>query len=259
MTRLSNPVRYAVGPRSTAPSPHAEDPRVQAARDLVAIDAALAGHSILEELGAGGGFEAGEHYPPGEIWDPVTHAQYFYHAHPEGGRLDGEVGHFHTFLGQGGMPAGMAPLILPEMALAPLSQGAGRGDPGTHRSRRDRGVFGHLIGISMDRAGRPISLFTTNRWVTGETWYRAEDAIRMLDRFDFDAGSASLLDRWLAALLRVLRPRIVTLIQARDDAVMDWRRRRSRQLHVFDDRRLEVASELRLDIAAEFAALLGGA
>jgi hypothetical protein len=37
---------------------------------------------------------------------------------------------------------------------------------------------------------------------------------------------------------------------------MDWRRRRSRRLHVFDDRRLEVTSRRRLDLAAELAAAL---
>ncbi len=228
---------------------------MKAARELVALDAKLGGRTILDELGAAGPFAPGRHYPPGEVWDPVSHAQYFYHAHPEGGRAPGEVGHFHTFLGQGGMLPGTAPLILPEMALAPPVEG--RGDPGTHRSERDRGVFGHLIGVSMDAAGRPISLFTTNRWVTGETWYRAEDAIRMLDGFSFEAETATLLDRWLASLLRLLRPRIVALIQARDVAVMDWRRRRSRQLHVFEDRRLEVTSEAKLDLAAEVSALLG--
>jgi len=255
LTRLSRSAPSRLDPRSIS-SPRIVDPRARAARELVAIDAALGGRSILEQLGGDGGFAPGEHYPPGEVWDPVTHAQYFYHAHPEGGRLPGEVGHFHTFLGQGGMPMDMSPLILPEMALAPLTQASGRGDPGTHRSRRDRGVFGHLIGISMDGAGRPISLFTTNRWVTGETWYRAEDTIRMLDLFDFEAAEASLTDRWLAALLRVLKPRVMALLQARDATVMDWRRRRSRQLHVFDDRRLEVTSELRLDMAAELSPLL---
>jgi hypothetical protein len=242
---------------ATAPSSGALDPRVEAAREFMAIETQLAGRSILGELGGEDGFAPGEHYPPGEVWDPVTHAQYFYHAHPEGQRPSGEVGHFHTFLGQGGMPTGVAPLVLPEMALAPLSRGTARDDPGTHRSRRDRGIFGHLIAISMDRTGRPISLFTTNRWVTGETWYRAEDTIRMLDLFAFEPERESLLDRWLGAMIRMLRPQIAALIRARDDTVMDWRRRRSRQRHVFDDHRLEVTSEATLDIAAELTALLG--
>ena len=235
------------------------DPRLRAALDLVKIDAELCrdSGSLFTALGcAAGPFQPGEHYPPGEVWDAETHAQYFYHAHPEGAREPGEHGHFHLFLGQGGMPAGLAPLVLPEMALAPLPRKSERGDPGTHRSLRDRGVFSHLIGMSIDPHGRPVALFTTNRWVTGETWYRCEDVVRMLDRFDFAVATASLLDRWLAAVLRVLKPTIVELVLARDAAIMDWRRRRSRQLHVFDDRRLEIVSQRRINFGAELSTLL---
>lgn len=228
--------------------------RLAAAREIVAVETALAraGRTLLDHLADG--FVAGEHYPSGEVWDPVTHAQYFYHAHPEGGRAVGEHGHFHTFMGEGGMPPGVAPLVLPEMALAPSGR---RCDPGTHRSRRDRGVFSHLIGISVDDRGRPISLFTTNRWVTGETWYRAADVLRMLPRFEFAGdGPSALVDRWLAAVLALLRERIAALIGERDERIMAWRRGRSRHEHVFDDRRLELVSTRRVDYRAELAAAL---
>jgi hypothetical protein len=230
--------------------------RVEAARAVVGIERELsrAGRTILDELSAG--FATGDHYPPGEVWDPVSHAQYFYHAHPAGERAPGEHGHFHTFLGIGGMPAGMTPLVLPEMAVAPQCDSHGRG-VGTHRSPRDRGVVSHLIGISLDPAGRPIALFTTNRWVTGETWFRGEDVALMLGRFDFvEPGPHDRVSRWLAATIGVLRPVIVDLALARDARIMDWRRRRSRQSHVFDDRRLEVTSERRIDFAAELSGLL---
>ena len=41
----------------------------------------------------------------------------------------------------------------------------------------------HLVAIAVNSRGEPIRLFTTNRWVTGETWYHADDIIGMLDRF----------------------------------------------------------------------------
>ena len=44
----------------------------------------------------------------------------------------------------------------------------------------------HLIGISMNRAGYPIRLFTTNRWITADNWYTADDVIKMLDRFEME-------------------------------------------------------------------------
>ncbi|MEA2754385.1 MAG: hypothetical protein QOJ54_674 [Aliidongia sp.] len=260
--RLGSPLTPSVRPacpisEPASPPPGDVAPRLRAALDLVRIDTEFhrSGGSLFGVLG--GPFRPGEHYPPGEVWDAETHAQYFYHAHPERDREPGEHGHFHLFLGQGGMPAGLTPLVLPEMGLAPQSRLAERADPGTHRSVRDRGVFSHLIAISIDPHGRPVALFTTNRWVTGETWYRAEDVIRMLDRFDFAVATAGALDRWLAAVLRVLKPAIIELVQARDSTIMDWRRRRSRQLHVFDDRRLEIVSQRRIDFAAELEALLG--
>jgi hypothetical protein len=233
----------------------------EAAAEFMAVAQTLAatGTGLLEILADGSMPEPGQHYPAGEVWDQVTHAQYFFHAHADGDRHEGEAGHFHTFLGQGGMPRGLVPLVLPEMALAPLKlpvkeKGA---VSMTHRSARDRGVFSHLIGISVDASGLPLSLFTTNRWVTGETWYRAEDVISQLDRFAFaEVGPTALVDRWLVAVLRLLHRPIVELLLERDAAVMDWRRRRSRQSHVFDDRRLEVTSERAVDFAAVLAAAL---
>jgi hypothetical protein len=42
----------------------------------------------------------------------------------------------------------------------------------------------HLIAVSMDHSGWPSGLFTTNRWVTGETWYATHGVAAMLDGFD---------------------------------------------------------------------------
>ena len=93
-----------------------------------------------------------DHYPKGDVYDWETHAQYYYHAHPAEER-SGEHGHFHCFLRPKGMPPGVKPAALPD-TVAP-------GDPND--------ALCHLVAISMDRAGFPIRLFTTNRWVTGET------------------------------------------------------------------------------------------
>ena len=235
-----------------------DDGAEAAALEIARVETVLTrqGRTILDLLAES--FAPGEHYPDGEVWDDATHAQYFYHAHPEGGRAEGEHGHFHSFLGQRGMPPGMVPLVLPEMALGPGAAGDGRG-AGTHRSPRDRGIVSHLVGLTVDAAGRPIALFTTNRWVTGETWYRAEDVVQMLPRFRFSPdGPAAPLSRWLVAVLALLRPQIVALLADRDAKMMDWRRRRSRQTHVFDDRRLEVTSERRVDFGAELTRALAG-
>ena len=57
------------------------------------------------------------------------------------------------------------------------------------------------MAIAVDPRGEPIRLFTTNRWVTGETWYRADDVIRMLDRFAIsDVDPSPTLNRWISAI-----------------------------------------------------------
>jgi hypothetical protein len=247
------------------------------AERILFIEQVLARHHLgmLDLLLGGAEAEQGRHYPPGDAWDPASQAQWFFHAHDPhgGGRLNpmpAECGHFHTFLGAGGMPRGIGPFVLPEMAVVPIARPVREiGDPATHLSGRDQGRFAHLIGMSIDDDGQPMALFTTNRWVTGEVWYRAQDLTRVLDRFAFlptpvlveatpmqrsAARALDIVSQWLSAVMQVLRPQIVSLLTTRDMTVMDWRRRRSRQNHVFDDRRLDVTSTMLLDFRAELQA-----
>ena len=208
-----------------------------------------------------------QHYPQGDVHDPATHAQYFYHAHPPternsalrgaSERDDREHGHFHTFLRARGMPPGVRPLVMPEFAIAdnPAAPNAPLIPSAPQSSAEEEGEpWSHLVAIALDAAGRPLRFFTTNRWVTGETWYPAADVVAMLERFVVaPAAPAPLLNRWLTALLGLYRPILAELILARDAAVMDWRRRRRAKVHVFDDRRLEVTSSLAIDLDSQIA------
>jgi hypothetical protein len=196
------------------------------------------GDNIVGEILRGAGtFYEWRHYPQGDIYDTEYHAQYYYHAHPEEERVSGEHGHFHTFLRPLGMPLGVAPAPVPD-----LKEPASEND-----------ALCHLVGISMNRAGLPIRLFTTNRWVTGETWYAADDVVRMLDCFVIDHARPSWpANRWITALMRMFRPQIVELLHARDAEIL---RRRSiaPQVNIFEDRDLEVASEMRVSIEDQIA------
>jgi hypothetical protein len=119
---------------------------------------------------------------------------------------------------------------------APLKRGA-------------RDEVAHLIAVAIDARGEPIRLFTTNRWVTGETWYGANDMIRMLESFELRTGAPSaLLNRWLTSLVRLFLPEIAMLLRQRDKAVQDWQWRWSRRGHVFEDTRLEIASSFDIDL-----------
>jgi len=194
------------------------------------------------------------HYPAGDVYDPATHAQYFYHAHPPQPRAaaHGEHGHFHTFLRPHGLKPGVRPLVMPELAIAghPAAPAPSAPSAPAPAGEPDE-PWMHLVAIAMDRAGRPLRLFTTNRWVTGETWYGAADVAASLDRFAIGGRLASPLGHWLTAMLGLFRPTIVRLLAERDAAVMDFRRRRRSKVHVLEDRRLEITSSTVVDVDAE--------
>lgn len=209
-------------------------PRVRLERMRAAGEEALECYRVLSK---GGGNVVGEllkgegtfyewnHYPDGDIYDNETHSQYYYHAHREG-----EHGHFHTFLRQSGMSDGITP------AENTSDEEWPKGDE----------RLSHLIAISMDPNGLPLALFTTNRWVTGENWYAAEDVIRLLDRFEIEHAVPNwATNRWLTAMIRLFHPQIVELIQERDRTIAGWTPS-DVSTHVFEDRELEITSILEI-------------
>ena len=176
-----------------------------------------------------------DHYPKGDVFDPESHAQWYYHAHDKKER-PGEHGHFHTFMRGGGMPEGVAPAALPDF------------QPKTQK----HDLVSHLIAVSMDRSGWPIGLFSTNRWVTGETWYAAHDVAARLGGFDVRIDKPSWsVNRWLSGLLRLFRPQIEALLQQRDERVHAWQREHPEIENVYEDRRLEVTSQLPIDVETQ--------
>jgi len=224
----------------------------QAALDCLKSLAAAGDSVVSKALGSAESFYEWQHYPAGDVYDPRTHAQYYYHAHPPAERGTSEHGHFHAFLRPRGMPAGVQPLMLPELAIpdAPAQpQGPVLPPARQPNQGEDNDKLSHLVAISMDSRGLPIRLFTTNRWVTGETWYGAEDVVRMLDRFAIGTGEPSRpLNAWITAMFTLFRPQMHALLAARDAAIMTWRRRHRGKIHVFEDRRLEVTSAKAIDI-----------
>jgi hypothetical protein len=215
--------------------------------------AARGSNIAREAVGRDGDAEDWRHYPPGDAYDLISHAQYFYHRHPAEPDDTREHGHFHLFLRAEGMPAGTQPLLLPETAIAKEYLPTPPQAAPIKRGARDEVC--HLIAIAVDAAGEPVRLFTTNRWVTGETWYRAEDVIRMLDRFSLDAAEpASFVNFWLAAMVRLYQPEIAMLLRERDRTVMNPIRQR-RRVDVFEDSKLEITSTLDIDLEARLAAV----
>lgn len=184
---------------------------------------------VGEVLKGQGDFFEWDHYPKGDVYDRETHSQYYYHAHPPETRIavtGPEHGHFHTFVRPKGMPRGIKP--------APVADYKKPDAPNDELT--------HLIGISMDRQGFPIRLFTTNRWVTGETWYSARDVLRILDVFHMDHAYPSWpVNIWITAMVRLFRPQINTLMVQRDEAVAEWIEKKPDD-NPYEDRELEITS-----------------
>jgi len=184
-----------------------------------------------------GTFYQWQHYPKGDIFDRDSHSQYYYHAHPKDQRL-GEHGHFHTFKRASGMKRGVEPVPYDGDATWPVGTDA----------------LSHLIAISMDAKGFPIGLFTVNRWVTGESWYRAEDVCDMIDTFEIDHARPSWpVNRWVTGMVGLFRPLVKDLVRERDRAVAA--RRASHPGDVFEDKGLEVTSQSAVSVEKQITRL----
>lgn len=212
----------------------------EAAREMLACQRVLAktGDTVVGELLRGHGtVYEWRHYPPGDVYDAEYHAQYYYHCHPEDERPGGEHGHFHTFLRPLGMPDGVAPAPLPDYRPP-----AGEND-----------ALSHLVGIAVDQAGRPVRLFTTNRWVTGEVWYPADDVVRMLEQFVIDHARPSWpVNRWITALVRLFRPQIEVLLHERDMAMTAWAEAHP-DCNPYEDRAIEIPSQVLVSVEEQTA------
>jgi len=187
--------------------------RERALAEIAFCDSVLAksGLNILTETFRDSqGVVAWEHYPPGDVFDPATGSQWFYHCHPAEEGV-AEHGHFHCFV----RPQGIA------------------------------GPIHHLAAVGVDAYGRPLRLFTVNQWVVGDDWLDAEATIALLPRFDMQMPRPSyLVNRWLTAIFVAHDVQIAALIRQRDETLAAHRG--AEGVSVREDRALEVTSELRL-------------
>lgn len=190
------------------------------------------GDNVVGELLKGEGtFLEWDHYPKGDVHDFTSYSQYYYHAHPAEER-PGEHGHFHTFLRPKGMPKGVKPAPVADLELPEDLDDA----------------LSHIVGISMDSHGLPLRMFSTNRWVTGEIWYRAEDVCTMIGCFVIDHAQPSWpVNRWISAMLCLFRPQIEELLYRRDRTIAQWQKQDPAK-NVFEDRGREVTSVMEISI-----------
>lgn len=192
--------------------------REQALAEKAFCEAVLAkgGLTVLSETLRGAEtVDAWEHYPAGDVFDPASNAQWFYHCHPaEEGST--EHGHFHCFL---------------------RPQGA-------------QGPIHHLAAIGVDERGQLTRIFTVNQWVVDDDWLEAEGTIELLGRFDIQMPRPSyLVNRWLTAILVAYEAEIAELIRERDRILAAHEPGQGEPAR--EDRALEVTSELPVLLGSE--------
>lgn len=173
---------------------------------------AKGGATVLTETLRGVGQpESWTSYPEGEVFDPQSGAQWFYHSHHPAAD-EAEHGHFHCF-------------VRPDGADGPIH---------------------HLCAVGVDAHGRLARLFTVNQWVVGDDWLDAGPTIALLPRFDVHMPQPNyLVNRWLTAVLAAYERQIIGLIEARDKAIaahgsdLAEDARQSRALEVTAEHRLQ--------------------
>lgn len=186
------------------------DARAQALAEIAFCEDVLAkgGLTVLSDIFRGvAAIEAWEHYPPEDVFDPASQAQWYYHCHPaeEG---SAEHGHFHCFL----------------------------------RPRGPQGPIHHLLAVGVDADGRLKRLFTVNQWVVGDDWLDAEATIALLPRFDMQMPAPSyLVNRWLTAIFGAYESEIAELVRQRDKVLAEHMP--PMEVDAREDRTLEVTSE----------------
>lgn len=196
-----------------------------AARDANAVSEALKGSEEFREW---------DHYPKGDIRDSGTFAQYYYHSH--NGAAD-EHGHFHTFIRAGGIGEEFVPV-------------SHEGSDSKDWPSGDETIT-HFIAISMNHHGLPTHLFTTNRWVTGETFFSAMDMTALLPRFRMDdsRGEWAEANRWITSMMTLFRPQITQLLLERDAAIGARRKQTmASKTDVYEDRGVEITSICEISI-----------
>jgi uncharacterized protein DUF6969 len=188
-----------------------------------------------------GTFFEWDHFPAGDIYDPVSGAQYFYHAHGSAPKTVGAEGKFHN--------------LMPPAHSGAQRHASEHGHFHTFLRPAGSDIPCHVVAIAMDYHGRPNRLFTVNRWVTEEGWADAPHLIGILERFAIDLPRPSRwVNRWLAALLRLFRPQIEDLLRQRDQTIAVWARRHP-GIDPYGARELEILSQLDISLAAQIDAV----
>ncbi len=140
-----------------------------------------------------------KHYPDKDARDAKTKSRWYYHVHAPGQRDANEHGHFHLFLHRDQLIKGSQVAVMPP------------------EGEKAKAHVTHLVALSVDTSGIPMSWFTTNRFVTNEFLYPAETMIKHLKLYNVDKTQEDeLVNRLVTAMVALYREEIAELLRQRD-------------------------------------------
>ncbi len=194
----------------------------------------------------GDGFYSWLHYPKGDRIDYKTGGQYMYHCHREDFETE-EHGHFHTFVRKVGWPKGMSRAQLPD------------------KERFAKHPMTHVICIAMNRVGKPIRLFTVNRWVANDTWFEAKKLARLTKKFacrpEKEAELWAPMDTWLENMMHLFQPQVLWLQEQRDAEMKRLIAQDTKNYpethYPYQDKAIEELSSLPISIEGQVQWLMG--
>lgn len=148
-----------------------------------------------------------EHHPAHDVVDAHTGCRFYYHGHDLPGAPSAWHGHFHLFV--------------------PHPKGTG---------------FSHLAALALSDQGMPQQWFSTNQWVTGESWASARQLKTALSSYAVaTSGRLSPVAQWVSAFVSLEQDTLIELLRARDARLAELSSQRS-QARVLADRRVHVLS-----------------
>lgn len=176
------------------------------------------------------------HYPDDDVIDRVSGYQFFYHSHsPEDRDATGEHGHFHVFARQD-VHGGIIDAYTEQDFLKHL-----------HGERPADANTIHLLCVALDAKGVPITLFTVNRWVTGDHMLSAASTLCLLSSFSVHTQHDLRISKWLTALLALFQPQIEQILIDRDKILRKLAAKR-RKSGLLEDETVELLSSVSINI-----------
>jgi hypothetical protein len=211
------------------------------------VDLSSAGTHLLVEMLDGSLPCQWAHYPDDDVIDRASGYQFFYHSHsPDDRGLSIEHGHIHVFARMD--VHGNAIEMNKEDDFLRLLNGEQPVEAGTIS----------LLCVSLDAKGVPNTLFTVNRWVTGDHLFSAATTQKLIPGFLVQVEQYPVINKWLEALLTLFWPQIEKLLIERDRTLLGLAADRIDR-GLLEDESVEILSSVSIDIDRQIKWLLNAA